>query len=196
VSDDPSRQFTLQTRIDSGSDDVSAWSLTSTAARDLIASAKQTRGVDLLASPVITTLSGRAARIDVGKLPNGAFEPGGKATDTKNGNAPDQGPVYSANATGYVINKEPASQSQPALIGQSLELLPELSRDRLIVAGSFLDRRGSGQNKNPVVETRYSAPIYVKVPKDGAFALGQRSKAKGAPGEKYLLLLIVPKTED
>jgi len=168
---DPSRYFSLKRKIESASDDVTVWGLSREEAQDIVAKAKETTGIDVLSAPGITTLNGRAARVEIGDVLG------------KEG-------IYSVNARGYIQTRDPAEAGEPGFLGQSLELLPELSREKMIVAGRFIDRAKNVKNGVNFVETRYSAPIYVTIPRQDSFAVGQKRKA-GEPGGKNCLLLVV-----
>jgi beta-lactamase regulating signal transducer with metallopeptidase domain len=159
LSEDPAQRFPLKNKLDSGNDEISLWDLTDEEARALIASAREFPGAKNLASPILTTFSGRAARIEIGAVPD----------DPKGGR-------FSVNAIGIIHNNQPASQSQPALIGQSLELLPEFSNDHFIIAGKFSHRQKLSDDDSAPIRTIYSAPIYVTIPKGHSIALVQRNK--------------------
>jgi beta-lactamase regulating signal transducer with metallopeptidase domain len=166
---DPAEQFTLGTRLDSASADVSAWDLTVGQAREIIAQAQKVAENKVLSAPTITTLSGKAARVQMGDVA-------------------DQDGVFSLSAKGFVTN-DPVNQEEFAVVGQSVELLPELGRDHLIIAGKFLNReKVPMKNGRSLVQTSHSAPFYLNVPRSDSFALEQKSKTDPA---KYLLLVVI-----
>jgi beta-lactamase regulating signal transducer with metallopeptidase domain len=170
VAGDPSERFALGTKLDSASADISAWNLTTEQARQIVAQAQKVAGSRVLSAPTITTLSGKAARVETGALP-------------------DQDGVFSPNAKGFVTTNDPMNQGEPALVGQSIELLPELGRDNLIIAGKFLNREKVPlKNGRSLVRTSHSAPFYLNLPRTDSFALEQKSKTDP---NNYLLLVVI-----
>ncbi|MDB6037710.1 MAG: peptidase BlaR1 [Verrucomicrobiales bacterium] len=180
TANDPVALFNLHSPIDSGSDDISSWTLTREQARTLIEGARQNAAAKLIAAPMITTSLGKAARVEIGDVPG-------------------QENVFSVNARGYVLTKDPAEQSA-TLIGQSIELLPELSNEHWIIAGKLSDREkvtlknGTSPGPATFIRTIHSSPLYFTIPKTATFALTQKSKSPGP--ESYLLLLVVPSVGD
>ncbi len=170
ITGDPSKQFNLGTSLDSASDDIAAWNLTQEGAKEILMQAHKMDGTKLLQAPLITTTSGKAARVEIGDLP-------------------EQEGVFSVNAKGFVTSNSPVDQAESRLIGQSIELLPELGENHLIVAGKFLNReKVSLQPGRSLVRTFNSAPFYLNLPTDGSFALGQKSKVDPT---RYLLLVVI-----
>jgi hypothetical protein len=129
---------------------------------------------------MITTSLGKAARVEIGDVPG-------------------QENVFSVNSGLYVPPKDPVEQAA-TLIGQSIELLPELSNEHWIIAGKFTDRekvtlnRGTNAGSTTFIRTIHSAPVYFTIPKTATFALTQKSKSPGP--DSYLLLLVVPSMGD
>lgn len=176
MSDDPATHLKLGTRIDSASEDLSAWSVTRAEARELIGNFKLTGGAQLVAGPAITTVPGRPAWVEVGDVTDGEG--------------------FSVNAKRFFAIREAPENLKPTVIGQSIELLPELTRDKLIVAGKFLDRQRVAVKAGPsVIRTVYSAPFYVTLPQTGAFALSQRSKGPESEKPGFLLVVVIPEID-
>ena len=130
-----------------------------------------------ISAPKMTTTSGRSARIEVGEV-LAAQEPHSKDHDDSFSG------VYSVNAKGYVTSKVAPHANGPTLIGQSLELLPELHDQGMLVAGKF---RVDAPKENPVAG-KYAGTFYVSLAGDECFAITQSNR----DGNENLLLLIIP----
>lgn len=173
MKDDPAKHFALGKTLKS--DGGSSSTLSAVDARRIMVEAEQTKEMELLAAPAITTLNGRAAKIEMGDVP------------------PANGATFSPNARGYVKTKDPKPDAEPALIGQSLEIMPEVRDDRLALRGNVMDTQKATRDGKDVVEKRFAGKIDSEISRGQALAMSLPSATEP---KKHLLLLVIPVVTD
>jgi beta-lactamase regulating signal transducer with metallopeptidase domain len=174
MNDDPAKQFSLGNVLKRVGTTTS-WTLSSVDARRILTKGQQNKEIELLSAPAITTLSGRAARIEMGEVP------------------PSKGEKFGPNARGYVKIKDPKPDAEPALIGQSLEILPVIRKGEISLRGKFQDAQKVSRDGKEAIEKRFSGAIDVEISRNQALAMTLPS---ATDPKKFLLLVVIPVVTD
>ena len=170
--------------VGTGDESAMVRKLSGAEANNLLETLQKSSNAKPLSAPILTTTSGKSARIEVGKVAAQAGQAGVIA-------GKEGGAVHSVNATGYVTTKHPDSGDSARLIGQSLEILPELYEKQLVVAGRFRVDREAGEN---IAAVEYlGGPFYVSLKEDECFMVTQKARGDAQGGGQNLILLVVPK---
>jgi beta-lactamase regulating signal transducer with metallopeptidase domain len=156
--------------------------------RILNAAAKSDRA-RIIHAPLVTTVSGKSVRLQMGKISDIKPSIERKTGDTRSN------PIFSVNATGYVIthdSKNPAKDQTfdgpaAALLGPSLEIMPELLDDKISLNCPFqVSDRDAVMRNNGHFRADLSSGRVVVV----------QQKQQAGDSNEYLFLMISPKFSD
>jgi beta-lactamase regulating signal transducer with metallopeptidase domain len=145
----------------------------------------------ILQAPLVTAMSGKSVRLEMGAVAD-QHARSEKGPDKNKG-----GPVYSVNATGYVITqdaknarlekKKAPAETGVRLIGQSLEILPEIFEGKLSLSCWF-------QVSHPQPGLRNSGHFRVDLSDSRTVAVQQPDQS--GKSDKYLFLMISPEVAE